>query len=54
MKHWKTSLAGFMASVGAALLIPFAGRPEWLNVAAPIMVAAGIFVGGLHQQDKNK
>jgi len=54
MKDWKTSLAGFLASVGASLMIPFAGRPEWLNVLAPIMVAAGLFFGGLAQKDKPK
>jgi hypothetical protein len=54
MKDWKTSLSGFLASVGASLLIPFAGRPEWLNVVAPIMIAAGIFFGGLAQKDKTK
>ena len=54
MKDWKTSLAGLLASTGASLLIPFIGRPEWFNVVAPVMVAVGIFIGGLNQKDKTK
>ena len=54
MKDWKTSLAGFLASTGAALLIPFADRPEWFNVLSPILLAAGIFFGGLQAKDKTK
>ena len=54
MKDWKTSLGGFLAAVGLALLADFDGRPEWFNLAAPILGAAGVFFAGLQAKDKTK